>query len=327
MSHEIEKIQTAVYFNQAYGQKNDSEFVQSSKSEITLDSKLEPKPLLTLFVAFYNNVEFFKKVFASIETQTFKNFEMIICDDGSRSEAVEALRELYKDSWVPVRHIWHPDRGFYKNEALNRGILQSQSGYFVFIDADCVLHPQFLEDHWNNKQQGHTLAGRRVNLTPSVSKKLTIDRIKGHYLQKNWWWLFLTMFWMKDNNSVKGFRVTMPSLYRILNRKPRGLVGCNFSVFKKDLMAVNGFDMTYHKPDIGEDSDVDFRLSGIGVSPVPMCLQGIQYHLYHKLLSRSDVNEAKYRELLQSKKYITTCGVKELEASLTEEASKVPLDI
>lgn len=271
-------------------------------------------PKVTLFAAFYNNVEFFKKVFASIESQTFKDFEMIICDDGSREEATQALVALAQDSWVPVKHLWHEDRGFYKNEALNRGIKHSRAEYLVFIDADCVMHPQFMEDHWSLKQEGHTLAGRRVNLTPVISKNLTEQRIREQYLQKNWWWLFLTMFWMKDNNSVKGFRVSWDLLYRILNRKPRGLVGCNFSVFKKDLVAVNGFDMSYHRPGIGEDSDIDFRLSGIGVTPIPMCYRGVQYHLYHKLLSRSDENEAKFAALKLSKQYVTTNGLAQLES-------------
>ncbi|WP_374028802.1 glycosyltransferase [Bdellovibrio bacteriovorus] len=274
------------------------------------------KPSLSLFVAFYNNVEFFKKVFASIEGQTLTNFELIICDDGSKPDAISALREIYKDSKVPVLHIWHEDRGFYKNEALNRGVLRARSEYFVFIDADCVLHHRFLEDHWNNKREGRTLAGRRVNLTPSVTRDLTVQRVQTGYLQKNWWWLFITMFWMKDNNSIKGFRVPVPWLYKILNRKPRGIVGCNFSVHKQDLWRVNGFDMSYHKPGIGEDSDVDFRLSGMGVTPISMCYQGVQYHLYHKLLSRSDVNEAKFAELKKSKKYITDFGLKELEQGI-----------
>ncbi len=275
------------------------------------------KPKVSLFLAFYNNVEFFRKVFASIEEQSLDSFELIICDDGSKDDAVQGIKEIYANSKVPVLHIWHPDRGFYKNEALNRGLLKSKADYVVFIDADCVLHPDFLLDHWNNKAEGHTLAGRRVNLTPAVSKALSVGRIRSGYLQRNWWWIFVTMAWMKDNNSVKGFRITMPLLYGLLNRKPRGLVGCNFSVFKADLLRVNGFDMSYHKPGIGEDSDIDFRLSGLGVTPKPMCYQGIQYHLYHKLLSRSDVNEAKFKQLQVSKKYITDCGLEELKKGIT----------
>lgn len=275
-------------------------------------SLTQPSPSVTLFIAFYNNVDFFKKVFASIESQTFKNFELIICDDGSREEAVEALQQIYKESTVPVKHLWHPDRGFYKNEALNRGVLHSRADYLVFIDADCVLHPQFIEDHWNEKQEGHTLAGRRVDLTPGVSKNLTEEKIKAGYLQKNWWWLFVAIAWMKDNNGIKGFRIEWDFLYRLFNRKPRGLVGCNFSVYKKDLIAVNGFDMSYHKPGIGEDSDIDFRLSGMGVTPVPMCHRGVQYHLYHKLLKRANENEAKFEELKKTKKYVTENGLKEM---------------
>lgn len=289
-------------------------YTNSSYNNLVAQESSQTKT--TLFIAFYNNVDFFKKVFASIETQTLKNFELIICDDGSRSDAVEALRKIYQDSYVPVLHLWHEDRGFFKNEALNRGVIHSKGEYLVFIDADCVLHPMFLEDHWSNRVSGKTLAGRRVNLTPWVSKNLSVERIKSGYLQSQWWWLFLTMFWMKDNNSTKGFRVSSDFLFKLLNRKPRGLVGCNFSVHKADLLKVNGFDMTYHKPGIGEDSDVDFRLSGLGVTPLPFCFRGIQYHLYHKLLSRSDVNEAKFKALKETQNYITENGIQELEKGL-----------
>lgn len=292
----------------------------SVRSELKVESNVQivSNPKITLLMAFYNNVDFFKLVFASIETQSFFNFEVIICDDGSKAEAVEALRKICAESEVPVLHIWHEDRGFYKNEALNRGVLKARAEYLIFIDADCVLHPQFIEDHWNNKEVGHTLAGRRVNLIPSTTKSLTPEKIKSGYLEKNWWWLFATMFWMKDNNSIKGFRVTHPQFYKYLNRKPRGLVGCNFSVFKQDLLKINGFDMSYHKPGIGEDSDIDFRLAGVGVTPKPMCYQGVQYHLYHKLLARSEANESKFVEIMKAKKYITETGIKELEQELAK---------
>ncbi len=271
------------------------------------------QPHVTLFVAFYNNVEFFRKVFTSIENQSFKDFEVIICDDGSNAASVMEMRTLCQNSHLPVLHLWHSDRGFFKNEILNKGILQSRAEYCIFIDADCVLHKNFIEDHWSNKVTGHTLAGRRVNLTPGISNKLTLDRIRSNYLEKNWWWIFITMAWMKDNNSTKGFRITNDKFYKVMNRKNRGLVGSNFSVFKSDLYKVNGFDMSYHKPGIGEDSDIDFRLSGLGVTPIPFCFRGIQYHLYHKLLDRASENEAQFDQVIESKKYITDCGLKQLK--------------
>ncbi|WP_413294125.1 glycosyltransferase [Bdellovibrio sp. HCB185ZH] len=290
----VMSVKTAQYQNKVYGSGS--------------------TPKVTLFLAFYNNVEFFKKVFASIEVQSFRDFELVICDDGSHDAAVNDLRDLYENSDVRVLHLWHEDRGFYKNEMLNRGVLKSRGEYLVFVDADCVLHPDFLQDHWNNRQEGHTLAGRRVDLTPKVAAGLTVERIKSHYLQRNWWWIAPTMVWMKDNNAIKGFRITSQWLYKKLNRKSRGLVGCNFSVAKSDLIKVNGFDMTYYKPGIGEDSDIDFRLSGIGVTPIPMIHQAIQYHLYHKLQARSQVNEAKFVALKESKKYITDCGLEQLKS-------------
>lgn len=270
-------------------------------------------PEVSLVVAFYNDANFFKLVFASIEVQTLDNFELIVCDDGSESEAVEAIRHIYDNSKIPVLHIWHSDRGFKKNECLNRSIEALHSDYIVFIDADCVLHPEFLRDHLINRMKGHTLSGRRVNLTAGISRKLSTQKIKQGWLQKNWWWIILAIILMKDNNGVKGIRITILWLYKYLNKKPRGLVGSNFSIYRLDLLRVNGFDMSYEKPGIGEDSDIDWRLSKMGITPIPMCFQGIQYHLYHRLLPRSSENEVKFAAMKKTRNYITTNGIEQLD--------------
>ncbi|WP_413578503.1 glycosyltransferase [Bdellovibrio sp. HCB290] len=280
------------------------------------------RPQVTLCLAFYNNTEFFNKVFASIEVQKFRNFELIICDDGSGKEAVSTIRAEYEHSAVSVVHLWHEDRGFYKNEMLNRAILQARGEYLVFVDGDCILHPEFLKDHWNNRREGHTLAGRRVELTPRISSFIKAKHIRSGFLHKNWWWLFIALIWMKDNNALKGFRITSFLLYKILNRKVRSLVGCNFSVSKTDLYKVNGFDMTYTKPGTGEDSDVDYRLSGVGVTPISLCYQGIQYHLYHKAQARSSINEEFFRAIRQSKQFITRNGLSELLQKQTPNSDK-----
>jgi hypothetical protein len=89
----------------------------------------------------------------------------------------------------------------------------------------------------------------------------------------------------------KGLYSTNKLLLAWANRKYKGIVGCNFSLYKEDLLRVNGFDERYVLPSIGEDSDVEYRLALAGITVKPMMHLAVQYHLYHKLLPRPAVNE------------------------------------
>ena len=145
---------------------------------------------MALIVAFYNNIHVLKLTLASIEIQSKKNFIVIICDDGSRSEVVSELHRIIDQSHLPIIHLWHRDIGFRKNRMLNWAIQKSPSEYLVFIDQDCILHPEFLSEHFNNKKENTVLSGRRTDLTLSVSQQLTPEKIKSGFIQKNFWWIF-----------------------------------------------------------------------------------------------------------------------------------------
>jgi glycosyltransferase involved in cell wall biosynthesis len=49
---------------------------------------------LTLIISFYNRIDYLKLVFAGLEIQTFKNFEVIIADDGSDENVIKELNYL-----------------------------------------------------------------------------------------------------------------------------------------------------------------------------------------------------------------------------------------
>ena len=272
-------------------------------------------PKLSLLVAVYNKWETFLCVLASIEKQSFRDFELIVCDDGSGLEFVTQLKSYMEQAPFAIRHIWHEDRGFYKNEMLNRGILNSRSEYLVFLDGDCVLHPQFLEDHDTHRKSNVVLAGRRANLTPGVTQLVTPERIRQGFLQTWWWFFVLVSWWMKDNNSIKAIRIQSEPWFRRLNKKPRGIVGCNFSLHKQDLIDINGFDMSYRAAGTGEDTDIEHRLKLKGVKIEPFCFRAIQYHLYHPLLKRSNQNEAYFQSVVEAGWIQTPNGLRELKSS------------
>ena len=108
----------------------------------------------------------------------------------------------------------------------------------------------------------------------------------------------------------RGFYIKNKFVRKLLNRKKRGLLGCNFSLHKKDMLAVNGFDERYELPSIGEDSDVQYRLELLNVEIVSLGNIAVQYHLYHKLQERPQKNLDLFAEVKKKRLFFTPFGIK-----------------
>ncbi len=247
-----------------------------------------PTPALSLIIAVYNKPENLRLVLAACNRQIFADFEVIVADDGSGSPVRDVIEEAKREYPFPITHLWHQDLGWRKNIMLNNGIRASRSDYLVFIDGDCLPSEHFLLDHWNEREEKRVLMGRRVETSKRWSSALTMEKIcRGEYER------YGIHEWL-DGLKGKSLRVEdgirMPSklLRRVLLRNVRGMLGSNFSSWKKDLVAINGFDELYNGPGCGEDSDVQYRLSLIGVTGKSLRNLAVQYHIWHPLTKVSD---------------------------------------
>jgi glycosyltransferase involved in cell wall biosynthesis len=264
----------------------------------------------SVIAAVYNKIDYLKLVLAGFERQTKKDFELIIADDGSNEEVVKEIESIASNYSFRIKHIWHPDKGFRKNKILNQAILASENEYMIFIDSDCVPHSKFVEEHLNEKQENIVLTGRRVNLSKKITDRLTVENIKEGFLESNNLLMIEDALFGKSNYVEKGFYLQNKFLRTMLNKKYRGLLGCNFSLHKKDLIDINGFDERYEAPSIGEDSDVEFRLGLNGVKVKSLNHIAVQYHLYHKLQERLQKNLELFEEAKKSRIAFTPFGLK-----------------
>ncbi|MEZ0393369.1 MAG: glycosyltransferase [Pseudobdellovibrionaceae bacterium] len=271
----------------------------------------EAKLPAALSIAFYNNTKVLDLTLAGVSRQTLKNFELIICDDGSKPEAVEHVQKALESLDIPAMHLWHEDIGFRKNRMLNWGIHHCHSDYMIFIDQDCIPHPQFVREHSENRRSHSVLCGRRMDFTPWVSRMLTPEKIRAGFIENNLWWMIPAGFYMKDNNGGKGIYFQNPFFRKLANKKHRGIVGCNFSVHRQDLLDINGFDWRYEGAGTGEDSDIEYRMKLLGVQMLPFCNTAVQYHVFHKLLKRPSLNESIFAEVQAEKKAVTDHGLRQ----------------
>lgn len=266
-------------------------------------------PDLSLIISFYNRIDYLKLVLAGIEIQSFKNFEVIIADDGSNEKVTSELRELISKINFPVKHIWQEDKGFRKNKILNRAIVESESEYLVFIDGDCIPHSEFLKEHFFNRQKKVCLTGRRVNLSKRITELLDEEKIRKKFLEKNLSLLLIDSILGETVDFEKGIYLRSKILRELMNKKLRGLLGCNFSIYKEDILSVNGFDERYEAPSIGEDTDLQFRLELNGVKIKSLNNIAIQYHLYHRLQERNPENLKLFEEVKKTGKAFTPSGI------------------
>ncbi len=264
----------------------------------------------SVIAAFYNNIKYLKLFLAGFERQTEKDFELIIADDGSNEEVVKEIESIASNHSYRIKHIWQIDNGFRKNKILNQAILASESDYLIFIDSDCVPHSRFVEEHLNEKENDTILTGRRVNLSHKITNLLTEKNIKNGFLENQYLKIIEDGLFGKSYDVEKGFYLQNKFLRNSLNKKYRGLLGCNFSLYKKDLLTINGFDERYEAPSIGEDSDVEFRLGLNGIKVKSLNHIAVQYHLYHKLQERLQKNLDLFGEVQNSRIAYTPFGLK-----------------
>jgi glycosyltransferase involved in cell wall biosynthesis len=266
-------------------------------------------PKVSLILAFYNRIDYLKLVLAGIERQTFRDLEIIIADDGSAQSIVEEIEKLTSEVNFPLTHLWQEDKGFRKNKMLNKAIVSASTDYLVFIDADCVPHSNFVKEHFKHKEKKVCLTGRRVNLSEKITSRLNQQKILNGFLENNLIMLMEDGIFGKSFDVEKGFYLRNEFLRKYFNEKPRGLLGCNFSIHKSDLLNINGFDERYEAPSIGEDTDIQFRLELTGMKIKSLNNIAVQYHLFHELQKRRQTNIDLFEEIKKSSQSYTPFGI------------------
>ena len=259
-------------------------------------------PSLSLVITVYNKPEILRLVLAACQRQSFSNFEVIIADDGSGPEVRTLVDELRRHMPSPIFHLWHEDRGWQKNIMLNKAIQASRGEHIVFIDGDCIPSRHFLLDHWNEREEGKVLLGRRVETSERWSTGLTLEKIRSGEFERMGWEELMDGLRGASLRVEDGIRIPSRLLRKILLRKVRGMLGSNFSVAKTDLVAINGFDELYDGPGCGEDSDVQYRLSLIGVTGKSLRNLAVQYHVYHPRMPVSDPSWDRFEMVKKSAK-------------------------
>ena len=106
---------------------------------------------ISVIVPVFNCIQWLEPCIESVLKQTFKEFELILVDDGSTDGSGE-LCDFYATRDKRIR-VFHKPNGSGGGEARNYGIEKSKGEFIVFLDSDDCQKPSMLEELYQAQQK------------------------------------------------------------------------------------------------------------------------------------------------------------------------------
>lgn len=99
--------------------------------------------LVSIITPTFQSADFIAETIASVQNQTYSNWEMIIVDDGSTDATEKIIKNiLLNDNRI---HFFKLDQNSGPAVARNKGIEQAKGEFMTFLDADDIWFPNFIE--------------------------------------------------------------------------------------------------------------------------------------------------------------------------------------
>lgn len=213
-------------------------------------------PKISVVIPTYNRPEGLKRVLTSISAQSFKEFEVIVVEDGSK--VGEAIVNDFSKQIPTIKYLWQENAGPAK--ARNTGIKATKADIVAFTDDDMKLPEDWLAILYQGFQDYPQVAG-----VGGYMRAPDVVLEKNIFAQYEWY-VSHDYYHADEEKKVGGFE------------NPAG--GTNNIAFKKSVLdEVNGFDEHFPVP-AGEDADLKKRITDKGYQLLYVPLKADHYQPY-----------------------------------------------
>ncbi len=217
-------------------------------------------PLISIILPFYNAQKYLSEAIDSITESTFKEFELLLIDDGS-CDAGTDIAEKYANSDSRIQLLTFKHKGLVA--ALNAGIYSAQTDIIARMDADDICLPDRFEKQFKELADNPGISLTSCLIEPVSDKPLTEG--SGRYFQ----WLNNSI---ASKNIVRDLFIESPLIH-------------SSTMFRKAAVTKVGLYIEYGGP---EDYDLWLRMAEADMkfSKIPKVL--LKYRVHPLALSRTD---------------------------------------
>ena len=242
----------------------------------------------SIVVPTYNDPVALELILKALTRQRYKNFEVMVAEDAQMSETKEVISKF--DSFLNIKHFTQEDKGNRKAVIINKALPHTTGEYIIFIDGDVIPYSTFIESHIKLAKPKQVLCGRRVNLGDKVSQDLRGGKIEAIDIEKNYFKMYKYLNSDNIRHYEQGIYIKPDSwIYKIIQKRDKNvhILGSNFSCFRDDIFAINGFDEDI----VGvskDDVDLEWRFIASGCKLASCKFSANLFHLNHSRNDRSD---------------------------------------
>jgi glycosyltransferase involved in cell wall biosynthesis len=121
---------------------------ERTKDNLNSTFNTETEPLVSIVIPAYNAGQYIQKAIESVLAQTYKNFELIIVDDGSKDTTKDRVYS-YRDS--RITYLYQDRTGL--ASACNTAIRKIKGSFWIRLKAEDMITPDFISRHLREFEQ------------------------------------------------------------------------------------------------------------------------------------------------------------------------------
>ena len=147
------------------------------------------KPIVSVIIPTYNREEVLPRAIKSVLNQIFKDFELVIVDDGSTDNTKDVVKNFNDDR---VKYFYQKNQGV--SAARNLGIKKARGKYIAFLDSDDEWLPEKIEKQislFKNNTSLDFIGCKRIVVNNKKEYKEKIDFNKEEVSSKKYFKLSL----------------------------------------------------------------------------------------------------------------------------------------
>ena len=210
------------------------------------------KPAISVIIPVYNAQDGIKRCVDSLLNQSFKNFEIILLNDGSKDNSLNILKE-YELKYSFVRVIDKQNEGVAVTR--NKGILLAEGDYTMFMDNDDFVDSDYLETFYqaiHEKKLDLVIGGyKRVNQANQIifSQDIQQSEWSKYIIMAPWAKVYRTEFLKTNNLEFFDYGIGEDIIFNLTAYKTTDKIG---------LLDYKGYNWYYNNQSVSNTSQRGF---------------------------------------------------------------------